>query len=317
VSDQSDSVVLLRNDTVIVTSGETVGGIKLATNVGPVAVNDSGEYIFGALVYYPGPQFQQSALFRSSKKVAVPGEVIDGLTIQNAGAFAINDPGKIVFGAEYTSTNSSANAIFKPHHVFIKAGDTVGGYLLTRVDPNNVGLGNGGLVAFRGASSATEGIFTQNGAVVKTGDTIGGLTITGFHGIEAPSFSMSEAGEIAFSANPGGAAFVAAHNVVLAKAGDPIPENPIPNGHLVSFDTPSINYYGDVVFTAHGGQPFNAPMYGVLLKNKTLILGYGDTILGHPSGGGPGSAVINDAGQIAFLCNFADIGVALVVATPK
>jgi hypothetical protein len=315
--DQSDSSVLFRNDSVIVMSGDKVGGITLATSVGPIAVNDSGPEIFGALVYYPTPQFQQAGLFHPRSKVAVPGEVIDRLTIQNVYDFGINDSGEIVFGTDYTSEAGPGTAIFREHHLFVRSGDEVGGYVLTRVDPYNIGLSGNGVVAFRGASSGVEGIFTQYGALVKTGDIVGGLTITDFPtGLGHKSFSLSEAGEIAFTANPNGAAFVSAHNAVLAKIGDPLPESPVPFGQLVSFDVPSINYFGDVVYVAHGGEAFMAPRYSVLLKNKTLMVGFGDTILGHPSSG-VGLVAINDAGQIAFLCTFTDIGNALVVATPK
>jgi len=81
--------------------------------------------------------------------VAVNGQTIDGIQLSNAFSLTpcINDAGEVVFSTDYQiSPGNFGTALFSPHHVIAKRGDTIDGHIVSFV--SGCTLNNAGSIVF-------------------------------------------------------------------------------------------------------------------------------------------------------------------------
>lgn len=279
---------------VIVKTGDEVDG-EVLTGVFYCALND-----FGALVYGGRLESGKAALFVKpgplpAERIAVVGESIGGLELQNFYNVAINNFGEVVFSAAYHGPNNSiATAIFTPRAVLVAPGSEVDHYVLSGIDPMFAMSSRD--VFFHGSNpSIGEGMFTLHRLLVKIGDVVSGFQFEPTGGAAFGFPAASERGGLIFGGVYATGAGIFTPRSILVATGGLLPP------------VASVNNSGTIVYGGANG----------LIVNQTPLVDFGDTIDGHTLNGLSFPLSINNRGAVAFKANFTSGYEGIVLATPK
>ena len=280
---------------VIVKTGDKVDG-EVLTGVYYCALNNSGTLVYGGGLQEPG----KSALFVKpgigpTARVAVVGEKIGGLELENFSNIAINDFGEVVFSAScYSPDHSLETAIFTPDKVLVAPGSEVDHNVLTGID-SMFALSSRELFFHGFNSSIGEGMFTLHSLLVKIGDVVSGYQFEPTGGAAFGYPAASEQGELVFGGvYAAGAGIFTPRSIIVATGGLGPP-------------AAAVNNSGTVVYLGSNG----------LMVNQTPLVDYGDTIDGHILNGLGLPAVINNRGAVVFNAQFEADFQGIVLATPK
>ncbi len=261
--------------------GDTLGGYELA-GLGAPAINDLGRVAF--LATYTGGD----GIFTNTGRVAGTGDVLSGITLTGvSGVPAINSSNKVAFIGNYVG----GSGIFTQDGAVAVTGQTIGGKTLIGFE--SLDMNDAGEIVFLAQyGTGAQGIFTPSRLVATNGTQIGSLKV----GIFINKPSINESGNIAFSStyqSGGGAQAVFTEHAVIAKPGSVIDGKTIgsPGGA-------SINDGGLVAFGAGfaGGQGLFTQADGLAYT--------GDMIEGLKITGFSSPALMNNAGEVAFLATY-------------
>lgn len=284
---------LLTPNSLIVKTGDTIGGTSLLGTSLPFAVNDSGQLVFQATIS------GGAGIFTTTSLLAKTGDSIGGQTLTGVSVPAINSGGAVVFQGSFVG----GAGVFTPTSVLAKTGDVIGGQTLTNLLAGPA-ISDGGTVVYLADFAGGPGIFTQNALLAKHTDTIGGRLLDGpFFSLLSPS--ISAAGTVTFVYQDAQFGGIFTPSALLVKTGDVI-ENTAITGFA---STPRMDSLGNVVFRATfaGG-------IGVFTQNAAVAKS-GDRILGKvlTSVGPP---AVSADGRIAFVGSFTNAPDAVIVAQP-
>ena len=209
--------------------------------------------------------------------VAIDGQTIDGIQLSNAfnGTPCINDAGEVVFSTDYQiSPGTFGTALFTPHHVLAKNGETIDGQVITFVA--GCALNNAGSVVFSVALQSGKSALVQKdrGAPARLlavqGESIDGLELQSF-----ATFLIDDRGQTVFSAYykcHGGAPQLGIFtpHAVLVTPGSTV------DGYLLSGIDPLIALSDRRVFF----HAYNANIGEGIFSLHRLIVKAGDTVGG-------------------------------------
>jgi hypothetical protein len=217
-------------------TGDRIDG-KVLTNVGPVQMTETGDFVFYS-------EFNGGhGLFNKNNLLAQGGAVVDGKTLTDVGyAPSINDFGVVAAVGTYTG---GAGIFVRRSGFLAKTGDTIDGKTLTNVTLGSID--NAGSLAFIGYFNGGSGVFTRNALVAQNG-SFAGKHVGGFDNVK-----RNDSGLVAFTST---ADFsfadcrlcngVFTQNGVVAYSGDVIDGKTI---MFIAHDI-AVNDVGQIVFSA-------------------------------------------------------------------
>ncbi len=136
---------IFSQDSVLVTPGDTIGGVKINGFGNGPFLNDMGTVAFHGNIASGG-----SGIFTQNSIIAKPGDIIEGLTLTDVGSDpALNDVGTVVFYGTY----SGGSGLFTQHSVIAKTGDVIGGktisgFIWSATTTTNASVNDAGDIAF-------------------------------------------------------------------------------------------------------------------------------------------------------------------------
>lgn len=183
----SDGFGILVNKSLLVQTGDLIGGNKMTNLEYPPSINNAGMVAFRA----DTPLGQ--GIFSQRKAIVEPTVVIDGQTVTvETGVFGVplTESGGVAFKGSF----ANGEGVFTDSALVVKTGTTIEG--LTANIINNPTMNNRGTIVFWAAdtTSGGQGITTQDHVVVRSGDVIAGRTV---NIVSAVAPGINSSGEIA------------------------------------------------------------------------------------------------------------------------
>ena len=274
-----------------VIDGRTI--IQFSRDPAPVAINNDGEVAFFAKV--SSAQGEGWSVMTQNRFIAGAGKLVDGrlpsFNDEDHGV-DINNLGQVTYTAFLPE---GGRGLFVDETLLVQPGDVIDGITVARIG-RNPAINDGGTVAFQGGNAefvAGWSIFTQDRLVVENGRVYDGNTMVSF---QRPL--INNAGEVVFRASVTqiGTDAALAPDRIIAIAGDVI--DGVRVNHIDAIG--SITDNGVVVMSVRGDSgPLNNELFNV--TETQVLLAPGDVIDGLTLNDGIGSALMNNAGELAFI----------------
>jgi hypothetical protein len=190
---------------VLLKRGSVVAGIPLSGNYffnTLHGLSDTGQFVFDTMGYVPNLGGALTGAFTQHRALAISGDNVHGIPLVTASSPAVSRFGQIAFGGMYTITPNCSSyscfgsAVFGPHGLVAKTGDTIDGITINAASP--MSINDQGVVLMQADFGAGYGLFTKDDVVAVTGDKLAGFQVEGF-----VNSQINDRGDVGFSAFEG------------------------------------------------------------------------------------------------------------------